>query len=294
MPRHHLVPQFYLKNFKIPNSKGAVYVYYRDSGKEPEWRNTSTVAYRNNFYDFTDNKGAINKDLEPAFSVIESDVRPIIEEMISNESLPADNKSRYALTFFIATLLTRNTAYRNKLKTQQQAIMSTMLKHFPGIDKRKKFEGLFIEPNEDELLSHALSSALNITPIIGKKNFYLLKSEEGRFVTSDNPVTVHHSSHKHSEIFGPGGVLESTLSLPLSPNYCLMMDHRSIAEVVKVAEETLVDEINWLTAIYAENNLFSDAKTDEIDKLFKGTHYGYGQAVEVSFAGETIIYKPEK
>lgn len=294
MPRHHLVPQFYLKNFKIPNSKGAVYVYYRDSSKEPEWRNTQTVAYRNNFYDFTDNEGVVNKDLEPAFSVIESDVRPIIEEMISNELLPKDDKSRYALTFFIATLLTRNTAYRNKLKTQQQAVMSTMLKHFPGIDKRKKFEGLFIEPDEDELLSHALSSALNITSVIGGKNFYLLKSEEGRFVTSDNPVTVHHSSRNHSEIFGPGGILESTLSLPLSPNYCLMLDHRPVTEMVKVAEGSLVDEINWLTAVYAENNLFSDAKTDKTDELFKGTHYGYGQAVEVSFAGETIVYKPEK
>ncbi len=29
-------------------------------------------------------------------------------------------------------------------------------------------------------------------------------------------------------------------------------------------------------------------------RLLTGTHYGYGQAVEVSFAGETIIYKPEK
>lgn len=294
MSKHHLVPQFYLKNFKIPTSRSAVYIYYRGLGKDPEWRNTSTVAYRNNFYNFTNNNGTINKGLEPAFSVIESDVRPIIEEIISNELLPTDSESRYALTFFIATLLTRNTAYRNKLKTQQQAIMSTMLKHFPGIDKRKEFKGLFIEPNEDELLSHALSSALNVAPVIGEKNFYLLKSEEGRFVTSDNPVTIHHSSHKHSEIFGPGGVLESTLSLPLSPNYCLMMDHRSVTESVKVAEDTLIDEINWLTAIYAENNLFSDTKTDEIDKLFKNTHYGYGQAVEVSFAGETTIYKPEK
>lgn len=294
MPRHHIVPQFYLKNFKIPDSKAAVYVYYRDSGKGPERRNTSTVAYRNNFYDFTDNEGGVNKDLEPAFSVIESDVYPIIEDIISNESLPTDDKSKYALTFFIATLLTRNTAYRSKLKTQQQAIINTMIKHFPGIDKRKEFEGFFIEPNDDELLSHALSSALNITPVIAKKNFYLLKSEDGLFVTSDNPAAVHHSSHKHIEIFGPGGVLESTLSLPLSPNYCLMMDHRPVAETVKVAENTLIDEINWLTAVYAENNLFSDAKTNKLNILLKSTIYGNGQAVEVSFAGETKVYKPEK
>lgn len=294
MSKHHLVPQFYLKNFKIPNSKAAVYVYCRDSGKGPKWRNTNTIAYKNNFYDFTDIEGSINKDLEPAFSVIESDACPIIENIISNELLPSDDKSRYALTFFIATLLTRNTAYRNKLKIQQQAVLSTILMHFPGIEKNKKFEGLFVKHNESELISHALSSALNIVPIILEKNFYLLKSEDGCFVTSDNPVAVHNSSYRHNEIFGAGGVLGSTLSLPLSPMYCLMMDHRTVADTVKVAKDSLIDEINWLTSFYAENNIFSDAENNKIDKIFKSTYYGQGQAVEVQFAGKTTIYKPEK
>lgn len=81
--------------------------------------------------------------------------------------------------------------------------------------------------------------------------------------------------------------------LPLNPVYCLVFDDQAVNEIVKTASDDLVNEINWLIMVYAEQNIFSSINANELDASFKKTNYGAGQAVEISFAGETNVYQPK-
>ena len=290
MAKHHFVPQFYLRNFKIPSSKEGIYAYSRDSA--PAWRNITKVAQASNFYNFVEEDGTENKKLEPAFSVIESGVKPLIEAIVTSESLPAKPEDYYSLVFFVSTLITRNRAYRNKTETLQQAVQGALKKNFPGVENQDNMGHIFNDINDGDKLRIALSSAIEASKLINAKHAYILKSESEEFVTSDNPVLVCSNSPYHAEIHGTGAIRGSAIMLPLNPVYCLVFDDQEISEVVKTVSDDLVNEINWLIMVYAERNIFSSTNASELDEAFKKTTYGTGQAVEISFAGETNIYRP--
>lgn len=170
MARHHFVPQFYLRNFKIPSSKGGIYAYSRDEA--PAWRNIAKVAQASNFYDFIEKDGSENKRLEPAFSVIESGVKPLIDAIITDESVPTTSEDYYSLVFFVSTLITRNKAYRNKTDTLQQAVQGMLKKNFPGVEKQDNMGYIFNDISDGDKLRIALSSAIEVSNLINTKHAY--------------------------------------------------------------------------------------------------------------------------
>jgi hypothetical protein len=313
MAKHHVVPQFYLKNFSIAGSRAGVYTYARNG--RVEQRNTRTIAYITNFYDFTDKDGNVNKDLEPTFSTVESDAKPILDKIITAESTQLSDEEQAKLSYFIATLYTRGKAYRHKTSNVRNAGIKAMMileaqdkesfhataKKLFGVRTTEEqiervrlgaLKGAFkgSEYHPDDLLRQSLISAHDIYLYVREKRYYLLKAPSKHFfITSDNPVTVHHSSKTSMEISGGGGIANSTMALPLSPTYCLMMDYRDVTNDCKEGSAHLVEQLNYLQAVYADEMLFSHTQSDGIKDLFMKTTAGSGQAIMTIHAGRTSV-----
>jgi len=318
MAGHHYVPQFYLKNFRISNTKASIYVYFRNG--EIKQKNISNIASKGHMYNFVDKNGEINRKLEKAFSTIEYDNQSIIQKILESKSISITEDEHQRLSYFISTLYVRGLAYRDKLTATHDAAIKTMMgltaeskeafhrtaKQFlPNTTSTEKIEsarlsfldGTYrIEHDPNEILRLALKSAETIYPYILNKKLSLLKrTGDHFFATSDNPVIIGRDSpRKDSYIVGNGGLIYSSVILTLSPDYCLFISPQDdIPENIEVQNED-VDEVNYLLAFYAERMIFADESHDHLAQLMSITEAGQGQTTVVEYNKKSTVYNPKK
>jgi len=317
MARHHYVPQFYMRNFKIDDSKSSVFAYRRH--KKPERRNTDTVAFRNNFNNYVDIKtGDINSELEKVFSVIEDKAKPLMDRILATEKVELDEKERANLAYFVATLHTRTVAYRNILKAQYVAMMKTMMGVFAsnkntfakdaegyqaGItsDQIEEVRHTFVNEkyeisfeDDDYFLGQSLDLANKIFPYIAEKVWHVLKAPESQFfITSDSPLTIHRPAGMPA-IRGTGGIADGILFLPLSPRYALVLKNPGSPKPDMNMPKGSMGQFNYATVFYSNEYVFSDVLSKDVETLLNSTNEYDGQTAMVTHAGKTTRYQPPR
>lgn len=316
MPNDHYIPQFYLKNFSIPDSN-QIYVYRRN--RDIFKTNIRNIASVNDFYTFIDKKKKRNRTLEKQFSALEANSAPIIEKIITTEELNLDDKEKNILSNFIAFLFVRDIRFRKKIKDTHSNIMKKsqkiLLEQNKGAYRRfseragisfkddSEFEDYceFIEKekydltfeNEDYFLALAIDLGINLLKYIFAKSWNLFLSEgTSFFITSDSPVSLIKNS-KLPNFIGLG-FLNDLILLPISPKKCLFLsnDFYNDGKTISLKDEK-VDLVNTNTMIFSDVSLFSNYISEEIKNSFNAVNKEESIKTNISTRGNLLITQYE-
>jgi DNA polymerase III delta prime subunit len=127
MANDHYVPQFYLKGFEILTKPKWIYSYKRKL--KPKAIAIKSVASEEGYYKIEKDDLTIPEDtVDKIFSIIESDVAPIISRLRTDPALNLSKKEKGALSMFIALLAFRTPFARTAMKNLDAAQAKRELK----------------------------------------------------------------------------------------------------------------------------------------------------------------------
>jgi hypothetical protein len=243
--RHHWVPQFYLKNFAIPETAGSkcpkVWVFHRERGDELTAA-VGNIAVQKDLYAVATPDGGRDYQMEHELGKLESMIsdsrlwEPLSHDFIDLGHLPY----RKAIALFLATLFARNPSRRQ----EQGRFHSRLVRSVEAVPKDSRGnptvravvigkQEIPFDPVEwgeyknqtDADLDRAFVEGIRpnagfIARELIKKRWSIDFADEPLFVTSTNPLVVLSPELKPFQILGPG----STLMFPISPTRILWLD----------------------------------------------------------------------
>ncbi len=309
--RCHYVPQFYLRNFAISGKPEYVYAYRRKA--KPFKTKIGAIAAKNNLYIFRDKKtGKKSDEIEKMFAWLEGLVAPIIDKIVNQNSFSFSSLSsqeRGILSEFIAYLHTRNLSFRERQKNLHSAGIKMMMKIKAGdkevfkqdikkakikiksdkeieelrqsiLDFDKHFKIGYGKKNDDYFLKQALLLSLELSPIIFRKEWHLLESDNRVFITSDNPVSLIRPENLPP--FYGVGFMNGHIAVPLSPYKCLLLKNgKGGAERLKINRDN-VNFFNGHIMFYAHKFVYSNLLSKDIENVFNKTKEGASERVIIS------------
>ena len=300
MARDHYVPQFYLRNFQIPNDPGWVYSYQRKRRAKPIA--IRTAAQEEDYYDLKRDDPTVDKDgIDKLLWMSENNSAKPISKLITASSFSLSQDEFDHLSWFIGLLTARTPFTREALLSHHVAFYNRDLKKmlkdedefqrlleaYPDMDPqvledaRKGFlEGKlnaeFVRGGETEdfLMAGQLQFAEMIVDILQKKHWTLIetKNDSRPFVTSDNPVvvmpTINHTPEMHF------GYADGNLLVPLSPKRALVFRDQSWGQKIGSMGEKKMAEFQFYTITQCQKSVFSHVDVDEFQSILDITEEG--------------------
>lgn len=218
--KHHYIPQFILKNFCVSKKK-QIYVF--DKKKLNVFAShVRDVAHENSFYQ--DDGLGYEIDTESKLATLESKCAPIIERIISEESIKNVDKFEHTLLCLFTTVqLSRTKNTRERLSSINK-IMADWFRR-SGIDPNKDVEN-FREQTEIEVNESAInilrSAPGKLAGHLLDKECRLLKCPKGEhFYISDHPITMHNHDPRPGRGNHGLGLKGIEIHFPLSSKLCL-------------------------------------------------------------------------
>ena len=218
--KHHYVPQFILKNFCVGKKK-RIYVF--DKKKSNVFAShIRDAAHENSFYQ--DDGLGYEINTESKLATLESECAPIIEKIVSKESIKNIGKLEHELLCLFTTVQLSRTSNTREFLTSTNKIMADWFRH-SGFDPNKDVEN-FREQTKSEIDKSAINILRSIPGELAKhlldKECRLLKCPKGEhFYISDHPITMHNHYPRPGR--GNHGLILKGIEIhfPLSPKLCL-------------------------------------------------------------------------
>ncbi|HDZ3272165.1 TPA: DUF4238 domain-containing protein [Vibrio vulnificus] len=278
--KQHTVPRFLLHNFSH-GSKKIKQLYTFDIETNRVFKQSERDATtRKKFYNFdADVEGA---SLEPMFGVIESDVAPIFESIISNQSLRhLERHQREVVSVFVIAQRARTFGALQQFESLAQTIFS------------KGDIGEYKVQN-DYLIS--VVQQLELTKYILDKEWVLYSSDiETPFLISDHPVVFHN----HNESQGRGNlgldVEGIQIHMPLTPTLSIGFLCPTVSGQFRSAAKQIMDLKVTNPALLSQLQN-PDSIVEIADHINNGTPYklpkqsvDFQNSLQVSFAEQYIF-----
>lgn len=299
MAKDHYVPQFYLRNFHIPNKPGLIYSYKRKLTPIPI--TIKKAAQEEDYYNLKRDDPTVDKDgIDKLLGITEHNSAPIIDKL---HLTPPDSLSSVEaahLTWFIGMLASRTPFAREQVASMQIALRNRDLKKM--LEDEKEFQELIrLNPNtdpselektraafledeiklefgrggetEDYLMAQQLYMAQEITKIIQQRHWNLIQTDSSEcFPTSDNPVvTVPVSRDESPSAFG---YMNANLLLPLSPQRALYFTHKPLAQRVIPIRQVRMHQLQFYIITQCNRFVYSHIKSDEFQRILDLTEEG--------------------
>ena len=310
MANDHYVPQFYLREFCIPNKGGELYLYRQN--KRPRRIGVSKVASDENYYSLkSDIPGVDRRVVDNVFTDIETASAPILKKLLTATKIELSEEEREQLCLLIGCLASRTPYAREGFQNLDSTFNLHMLKMFAGnkeaffqqmrenssTDTDEQLEefrqhvlggGMSVKyqpESNDYFLRTQLEAAQWVAQVIQVKEWHLLESDNSRvFVTSDNPVVIIRPPG-HPPQLGCG-FEQGYVALPLSSKRCLFMDHRKFANRVLTAKRNVVVAFNEDIIGNAYEAVYASVESKDIEKALNQTILGEKNKVTVLDAEE--------
>lgn len=289
---HHFVPRFYLKTFTDQSTPAGQepYLWVYERGESDGYRSAPrNVAAKTHYYSYVSQSGEVDTAVEELLSVIEGAAAPVLRDLIAGRD-PKDlsEQDRDAFAYFIGMMAVRVPRYRRSVEKSIADLMhkvGLVAAHHPayfertvreacaakGVDPPDDIEALrqfvlggqyTIEP--DPLFS--LQTMLDLAPLGADYAFNyqwrILTAPNGSsFITSDAPL-VKVSTERLPPPWSWGTGWETPwmeATIPLSPRKCLLISLHHPSGIEDVTD-TIVRDVNWRTAAYASEAVFSSGK----------------------------------
>jgi hypothetical protein len=243
----HWVPQFYLREFAIPETRATknplVWIFSRneEDGIEKKTNIRNICAKR---YLYSPRGDSRERDwlVENRLGDLERVLSGIWHDVAWGYIDLGSDTIRKGLALFIATMHMRQPSNQDDHKWLHAQLVDMCEKAPKNADGIPNIESVTYKNKEYKLDSSGwdsykswgndehhrffnqqiLTETIHIAEILMKKRWSIVVSDSEHFITSDNPVVLEHPSR---QVFGFGtkGVV---VSFPLSPNRILMMDDR--------------------------------------------------------------------
>jgi hypothetical protein len=299
MPRHHQVPQFYLRNFQIPEQPGLIFSYKR--GHEPRALSIRIVGQENDYYELKRDDPTVDKrGVDNFLGVAENKSANAIRKLIATPVVPITAEEKGYLTWFIALLAARTPFAREAIASLQIALFNRDLKKTLRDDD--EYKKLFSDsPNvesdaldkgrqallngdlevvferggetEDVLMASQLQFASGLVDLIQEKYWNLIETNNSQpFLTSDNPVVVM-PTHRHA----PNttfGYADGNILVPLSRKRAFLFTNEPWARKIISVFESKMIEFQFYIVTQCETSVFSHIKSEEFQRILNSTEEG--------------------
>lgn len=288
MPRHHYVPQFYLRGFVDPDTPSGhePYLWLHEPGSGWEKRAPKNAAERTGYYAFPDSEGNQSEEAERMLSRVEDTAAQILRNLLAERSLSVQARAEFAL--FIALMQARIPGQVEHIAEAMAETMRRVIALLGDVGARDPaelksyLERVAREIGEPRLaempveafdpskytisvqryaaVGMALSVVADLSHFIAAMGWTLFISRSaGPFITSDYPVGVVDpvAQSPRSGL----GLRPVEVSFPLSSGMALVAGWRHPWSMHwRLADEAVVEQINLRTALRARQ-LFAPKET---------------------------------
>jgi hypothetical protein len=302
MANDHYVPQFYLRGFEIPKKLRWIYSYKRNH--TPKAIAIKSVASAVGYYKIEKDALTIPDDtVDKIFSIIESDVAPIVSRLRTDPTLSLTKEEKGTLATFIALLAFRTPFARTVMRNLDAAQAKRDLKKIaadkdefhrtskhiePGTPPEKveeyrlmifnfddNFKISHTECGENEFyfMAQGINIAQDLAYILFDKYWNLIESDNSRvFVSSDHPVVLLPDNHHRPGM--PVGYYDGRILFPLTPKRALLMTNRPLKnQIIPITEEKM-REYQWYTITRCYQLVYSHMESEEFQRILDSTVEG--------------------
>jgi hypothetical protein len=240
----HYIPRFYLEKFvnQPENIKHepSVWVHDLHNINEIKRKSPSNTGHINYYYDYTDCDPKNTKHAENILSKIESDAAPILREIIKSETINFLSKKQwYFFARFISFMYCRtpkarkldNRVIGHELKIAIVEQINTVktpeeFKDVSDDDLKDVFNSKWDIP-KNILINNVFQDAFELAQHFACRNWYLWKSKNANFITSDHPIILINDEVENKLTCVGIGRKNTDFIFPLSPTLCLFGTYRS-------------------------------------------------------------------
>lgn len=283
----HYVAQCYLKPWaeKLgvhPREESAVWVH--NKADRTSWRRSPTNLFtEQDMYTIQMPDGTRNLRLEHGFQTIEDQYTRVRNLTLRKRTMPEAEQKMWLL-LFVTTAQFRTAANRDHWADQWSRLRTLGDELQQRIDRARPNElrrmGSALPPSSrqpgmslDQVRALAeapiqlmLPGVVRITlPVLSRMSMTILcTGDESPFVTSDTPcVWFDPEAYRLPPLYrGPGLAVRTVeVTLPLTPNACLVLTHREDMPQFVDANQTIVDELNRRQIAHARSFIVSNVET---------------------------------
>ncbi len=252
---HHFVPRFYLRAFQCAPKRISLYNWKRDL--TVRYASIADQCCRRWFYGDDD-------AAENALGDFESEAARIIRNIAASETLPTHTGDWVGLFTFVALQGLRTQAAAARSIEAFDKMARHLLTSEPSLTDAD-VASIRVTSKHPVLLS--LSSLPHVATALSTLDLQLVVSEEGRFITSDNPVFQynHYCESLVDASAAAPGRSGFQLFVPLTPRLQLVMFDSDVYRVPStpdrkskrtIATARDVNELNGLQVVGAEEQVF--------------------------------------
>ncbi len=241
----HWVPQFYLRYFATPESRGTktpqVWIFSKhDEDGDERLTHVRNVCGKRYLYTPVDTDGQRKWDLDDRLGNVETLLAQRWPELAGGYVPLQDESVRKGLALFVALMHLRNPAVREEVERihgQIVALYEAASRRADGIPDIQAVEingqvgeldtsgwrdyRLWGRDDHDRFFAHIVQSETGrIAKMLLTKRWSVVCSDEDAFITTDKPVSLHHLAREKFG-FGTPGVM---VTFPLGPKRMLTMD----------------------------------------------------------------------
>ncbi len=263
--RQHWVPKVYLRHFATSDTAGNVdpQINVYDTHTNRKFlTSVNNIAVKRHLYTIGVNEPKKLYAVENMLSLIETKVKPYLEELANGNNVQKINKAKKILAFFLATLVTRNPRMLNLLHKSRDD--DNVINKLPN-QERNWFYDLNDEGMNIFFSRSILWSANPLANDLVKMKWCLIGASTGGFITTDNPLSVYHPSIKPYGILTPG----AHIHFVVSPKYMLLIGNDLPVEENKTyfMPAEVINGFNSVLIWQAERYLVSSDNFDKIEWL---------------------------
>lgn len=268
--RQHYVPASYLRRWTDP-ATGMLFAFDKTTG-DVHRAKPEDAAVQKHFYHLPGE----DQDLERRFSVMEGDVRPVIDDIISHgsaESLTKEQRKR--IDRFIAYQGLRTQEHRTSTEQSINPILEMVREH--GTDELKAQAEAF---DARDVHMATLRDGEKYVPLVSRLLLVTMKNGTSRaLTTSDHPVgkdnnAPHIPPEERKRGLGSPGV---ELHVPLSPEYSLMAvdappQYARVMPRRMVANDAHVEYARFMQFANAGRFIYSIRDDFDLERAWRAKH----------------------
>ncbi|MCG6154105.1 DUF4238 domain-containing protein [Leptospira bandrabouensis] len=297
----HIVPQFYLKEFK--NEKNLIENYDILNKKFGQPKGTRPLCAEYFYYGaetgVQDEISQIVEEFLQSFETPLSKIIPILKKsLIGNSEITPEEK--HIISLLMSMLYIRNNTTRNKIKQSTSNLTLEVLKGIANVKGEERFfndyereTGRIISSSEKKDFLKAmkenhfkievnnaphinfLSKIPNFANILNTQNWIIYISKiEDNFITSDTPVISNNPKNWNTQFGVP--ILAKSYYFPLSPKIFIKTYYNSQSTTKSIKRKNLlskndtkiINDLNLVIASQSGKQLFASQKID-IEKILK-------------------------
>jgi Protein of unknown function (DUF4238) len=300
VPRDHLVPQFYLKNFQIDTKPGWIYSYIR--GYQPIAKAIRAVAYEGGYYEIkVPPSGVPSNSVDRLLQRTETTASPIIDQLLKEPISSLSDDQKMELSGFMALLSQRTRFAREGFVNIFEALSEKAYKNYISNDERflqlareagqdnppeelLKSRDLYLDgqitgelvrggETEDYFLKLELEVAETVMDCLYAKHWHLIETDSSRvFLTSDHPIVLLPSPHHRPPM--SVGYRNGHIMLPLSPTRALLLTNEPLSkEMIKVGRDKM-REYQRYTITRSYKSVFSNIFSKGFQRILESMKQG--------------------